>query len=47
MADIRGMIALSAPIKPSFSTTIAKLTPKLTPRSSQPHPSQPFPSGSS
>jgi hypothetical protein len=45
MADIRGMIGLSAP-KASFSATVAKLTPKLTPCSSQPRSSQPFPSGS-
>ena len=47
MADIHGMMALSAPTKPSFSATLAKLTPKLTPHSSQTRSSQPFPSGSS
>ena len=46
MADVCGMMVLSAP-KASFSATIAKLTPKLTPCSSQPRSSQPFPSGSS
>ena len=46
MADIRGMMALSVPTKPSFSATLAKLMPKLTPCSSQTCSSQPFPSSS-
>jgi hypothetical protein len=46
MVDIRGMISSSAPTKSSFSSTANKLLPKLTPRSSQSRPSQPFQSGS-
>ena len=45
MADIRGMMG-SEPTKTPFSATFGKLTPRLTPRSSQSRPSQPFPSGS-
>lgn len=46
MIDIHGMMA-SEPMKTPFSATLGKLTPQLSSHSSQTHPSQPFPSGSS